>query len=62
MKDRDILDDKTQEELLQSTVAELAKATNELRCIENDAKKASNRLRFLIVVVNKLLNRSGDKQ
>lgn len=56
----DILDKKTDKELLQSVVAELAKATNELKCAQGDLNKAQSRLSFLVVLANKLINRNGD--
>ena len=56
----DILDKKTDEELLQSMIGEIAKATNELRCAKGDLEKATGRLSFLLVVANKMLERQGD--
>ena len=58
----DILDRKTDKELLQSIVAEIAKANNEIRCAQGDLNKAQSRLNFLVVVANKLIDRTGDKQ
>lgn len=54
----DILDTKTEDELLRSILAEIAKSNNEINCAANDIKKARNRLGFLIVAVNKLIDRS----
>jgi hypothetical protein len=56
----DMLDSKTDKELLQSTLAELAKTSNELRCAKQDIDKVASRLSFLLVVANKLINRQGD--
>lgn len=56
----DVIDTKTDKELLQSTLAELAKAKNELKCATNDMHKAQNRINFLLVLANKLINRLGD--
>lgn len=56
----DVIDTKTDEELLRSLLAEIAKANNEINCASNDLKKARNRLSFLIVVANKLIERQGD--
>jgi flagellar hook-basal body complex protein FliE len=56
----DILDKKTDEELIKSILAEIAKASNELRCAHSDLKKANSRLSFLLVVANKLIERQGD--
>jgi hypothetical protein len=56
----DILDKKTTEELVQSILGEIAKATNEIRCARGDIEKAQSRLSFLLVVANKLIERTGD--
>jgi hypothetical protein len=58
----DILKTKSDKELLQSVVAEVAKAQNEIACAQGDITKARNRLKFLLVVTNDLINRQGDKQ
>jgi hypothetical protein len=55
-----ILDDKNNSELLQSVIAELAKARAELRCAEEDTRKIASRLGFLIVLANELINRQKD--
>ena len=57
----DILDKKTDKELAQSALAEIAKAKNEVQSAENDIRKARNRLNFLIVLANKLIDRNGDR-
>ena len=56
----DMLDSKTDKDLLQSVLAELAKTSNELRCAKQDIDKITSRLSFLLVVTNKLINRQGD--
>jgi hypothetical protein len=56
----DILDRQTDEELIRSLLAEIAKANNELNCATNDLKKARSRLSFLIALTNKLIDRQGD--
>jgi len=56
----DILDSKTDKELLQSALAELAKTSNELKCAKADIAKITNRLSFLLVITNELINRQGD--
>lgn len=56
----DILDQKSNNELLRSLLAELAKANNELKCARQDLDKATGRLSFVIAVTNKLINRTGD--
>ena len=56
----DLLDKKTDLELLQSLLAELAKANNEIRCSQNDLNKAQNRMKFLLLLANTLIDRSKD--
>ena len=55
-----ILDQKTNEELERSLLAEVAKASNEIKCARQDLDKATNRLNFLLVVVNELIKRQKD--
>jgi hypothetical protein len=55
-----LLADKSSTELLQSAIAELAKARAELRCAEEDLKKSAGRIGFLIVLANELINRQRD--
>lgn len=57
----DVVDDKTTSELLRSLLAEIAKATNEIRCADADVKKAQNRLSFALVIVNSLIQRQDFK-
>lgn len=52
-----MLDTKTDEELLLSLIAEIAKATNELKCTKRDVEKASNRLQFALMVINTMIER-----
>ena len=56
----DILDSKTDKELLKSLLAEIAKATKELRCAQADIVKAQSRLSFVLAVTNTLIDRQGD--
>ena len=56
----DILDQKTDEELLKSLLAELAKARNELQCARGDIDKVSGRISFLLAITNTMINRSKD--
>jgi hypothetical protein len=56
----DILEDKTDKELLQSLIAEIAKTTNELRCAKGDLEKAQSRIKFLLVLAHTLIERQGD--
>ena len=53
----DILDNKSNDELLKSLLAEAAKASNELRCAQGDIDKAQTRLSFILMLTNTLLNR-----
>jgi hypothetical protein len=57
-----VIDSKTPQQLLQSLVAEVAKAQNELRCAQGDITKATTRQQFLLAVLNDLLQRSKDHQ
>jgi hypothetical protein len=56
----DILDSKSDKELLESLIAEIAKATNEIRCARGDIDKAQGRIKFLLVVAHTLIERQGD--
>lgn len=56
----DILDDKSDKELLQSLVAEIAKATNEIRCARADIDKAQSRIKFTLMVAHTLIDRQKD--
>lgn len=56
----DILDNKTDKELLQSLLAEAAKAGNELKCAQNDINKAQSRLKFLVMLCNTMIKRKKD--
>jgi hypothetical protein len=56
----DVLDNKTDKQLTQSILAEVAKATNELKCAQQDLAKATSRLQFVLVLSNTLINRQGD--
>lgn len=57
----DILQNKSTNELAQSLLAEVAKASNELRCARTDLQKATSRLTFAIAAINELLARSDDE-
>jgi hypothetical protein len=56
----DLLKDKTDQELLKSILAELAKSNNEISCARGDLNKAQNRQKFLIVLLNELIGRHQD--
>lgn len=53
----DVLSNKSDRELIQSLLAEIAKSTNEISCAKNDIAKAQSRLNFCLVMVNELLKR-----
>jgi len=57
-----ILNNLKDEELKQTLVVEMAKARNELKCAQEDIKKANSRLGFLVALTNELNNRSKGKQ
>ena len=56
----DILDNKSDSELLASLLAEIAKANNELKCARGDIEKAQGRVKFATMLVNTLIERQGD--
>jgi hypothetical protein len=56
----DVLNDKTDREIIQSLIAELAKATNEIKCARADLEKAHSRVKFLMVLAHEMINRQGD--
>jgi hypothetical protein len=53
----EILDNKTDKELLLSLIAEIAKCSNEIRCAKGDIEKAQSRIKFLSVVAHTLVDR-----
>ena len=55
-----ILDEKTDAELLGSLLASVAKAQNEIKSAESDLQKAVRRNQFNIMLINKLLERAKD--
>ena len=56
----DILENKTNQELHESLLAEVAKASNEIKCAQRDINKAQGRIQFALLAVNELINRKGD--
>lgn len=56
-----VIDSKTSDELLRSLLAEIAKATNELRCAKGDVDKAQSRLTFTVALLNELIKRQEIK-
>lgn len=55
-----IIDSKSDDELLRSIVAEIAKAQNEIKCAQSDLTKAQSRIKFLLVLANILIDRQKD--
>jgi len=53
----DLLDNKREEDLLDALLPEIAKAQNEIRCARKDLEKATNRISFILLIVNKLIDR-----
>ena len=49
------------QELLRSIEAEIAKCTNELRCLQGDAEKLSSRLRFALLALHVIKDRKVNK-
>ena len=56
----DVLDKKTDQQLLRSLLAEAAKASAELRCAQADLAKAQSRNAFVVALLNELINRKKD--
>jgi hypothetical protein len=56
----DLIDLKNDEELLQSVIAESAKATAELKTARADIEKVQKRMQFILMLVNKLIDRKKD--
>lgn len=56
----DIIDSKNDRELLESVIAEAAKATAELRDAQSDIDKAKNRIKFVLMLANKMIDRKKD--
>ena len=56
----DIFNDKTDKELLESLLAEVAKASNEMKCAQRDINKANGRLQFAVMAINNMIDRKKD--
>jgi hypothetical protein len=54
----DLISNKTDQELLETLLKETAKASNELTTVKQDLAKAQNRVRFSIMLINRLLERT----
>jgi len=53
----DVIGNKSDKELLESIVAEIAKATNEIKCARGDIDKAQSRIKFLLVLAHEMIQR-----
>jgi len=56
------LEDYTEQELIQSIEAELAKSMNELRCAQGDLSKSNGRLRFALAALYAIKNNKDKKE
>lgn len=56
----DVIDNKSDKELIESLIAEIAKASNEIKCARGDIEKAQSRIRFANLVLHTLIERQGD--
>lgn len=56
----EVLKNKSRLHIEQTMLAELAKSSSELRCAQRDIEKISNRISFLLVLLNELLERSSE--
>lgn len=56
----DLIDSKTDDEILQSLIAESAKATAELKDARADIEKVQKRIQFILMLAHKLINRKKD--
>lgn len=54
------LQDYTDQQLLNSLEAEIAKCLGELRCLQGDAEKINSRLRFALAVLHTVKERNKD--
>lgn len=55
--ENDLISSKTDQQILETLLKETAKASNELNTIKQDLNKAQNRVRFSILLINRLLER-----
>jgi hypothetical protein len=55
-----LLESKSDSELVRSLLAEVAKSQHEIRCAQGDLNKSQNRINFCLAVINELLSRYQD--
>jgi len=53
----DLIDKTKEEDLLTTMIKEAAKAKNEIACANRDVEKAQNRLGFVLLLLNRLMER-----
>lgn len=58
----DVIDNKSDKQLIESLIAEIAKANNELKCARGDVEKAQNRIKFATMLLHKLIERQEIKR
>jgi hypothetical protein len=58
----DLLQNKTNYELIESLLKEVAKSANEIKCAEADLRKAQSRVGFALLLINVLLERAERDQ
>mgnify|MGYP003632069420 FL=1 len=58
----DPIDRLKEEELISTLIEESAKANNELRCASRDIAKAQNRQSFVLLLLNRLMERKNATQ
>jgi hypothetical protein len=56
------LQDHKPDDLIQSMEAELAKALNELRCLQGDADKINGRIRFCLACLHIIKDKKDSKE
>lgn len=56
-----VFDDKTEEEIYASILAEAAKATREIKCARGDLNQVDVRLKFILAAINYLQQRYEEK-
>ena len=58
----DPIDRLKEEELISTLIEESAKANNELKCASRDIAKAQNRQSFVLLLLNRLMERKNATQ
>jgi hypothetical protein len=56
-----VFDNKTDDEIYASILAEAAKATKEIKCARGDLNQVDVRLKFILAAINHLQQRYEDK-